>query len=85
MTGRRGHRVGAGARAANGWRQGAPVAQGWHGSRGPPHPGPGQRTPNEAHYGRDTRARSVPLSALLIVSHLEGDRELLVLRLRHGA
>jgi hypothetical protein len=50
-----------------------------------PHQGLGQRTPDEVYYGRDTRAKSVPLHAALRVEHIEGDRALPVLSLRRAA
>jgi hypothetical protein len=45
----------------------------------------GQRTPDEIFNGRDTRAKAVPLRAVVRVEHLRGDRELPVLSLRHAA
>jgi hypothetical protein len=50
-----------------------------------PHQGLGQRTPDEVHLGRDTRAKAVPLLAALAVRHLDGERELPVLSLRRAA
>lgn len=50
-----------------------------------PHQGLDQRTPDEVFFAHDTRAKAVPLSAALTVDHLDGDRELPVLRLRRAA
>ena len=50
-----------------------------------PHQGLDQRTPDEVHFGRSTRATSVPLRAVLAVRHVDGDRELPVLSLRRAA
>jgi putative transposase len=47
-----------------------------------PHQGLAQRTPDEFHCGTSTRARSVPLRAVLEAEPLDGDRHLPVLRLR---
>ena len=49
-----------------------------------PHQGLGQRTPDEVHFVRDTRARAVPLRASLAISHVDGERELPVLTLRRA-
>ena len=50
-----------------------------------PHPGLAQRTPDEVHFGRDTRPRSVPLRGELVAEFVDGDRALPVLRLRGAA
>jgi hypothetical protein len=50
-----------------------------------PHQGLGQRTPDEVHLERDTRALQVPLLAALAVSHVDGERDLPVLTLRRAA
>ena len=50
-----------------------------------PHQGLALRTPDEAHLGRSTRAKAVPLRAALAVMHVDEDRELPVLRLRRAA
>jgi putative transposase len=50
-----------------------------------PHQGLGQRTPDEVHFARDTRATAVPLLAALAVAHVEGERDLPVLTLRRAA
>jgi putative transposase len=47
-----------------------------------PHQGLAQRTPDEVHYGTPTRAKSVPLRAVLEAEPLAGDHHLPVLRLR---
>jgi transposase InsO family protein len=47
-----------------------------------PHQGLAQRTPDEVHYGTSTRAKSVPLRAVLEAEPLAGDHLLPVLRLR---
>jgi len=49
------------------------------------HQGLGQRTPDEVHFGKVTAARAVPLRAELVAEHLDGDRDLPVLRLRRVA
>ena len=43
------------------------------------------RAPHEVHFGRDARAETVPLCGALTAKHLDGDRELPVLRLRDAA
>jgi hypothetical protein len=50
-----------------------------------PHQGLAQRTPDEVHLGRDTRAKAVPLRAALAVSHVDGERDLPMLTLRRAA
>lgn len=50
-----------------------------------PHQGLDQRTPDEVHTGRSTRATLVPVRALLEVQCPDGERELPVLRLRPAA
>ena len=50
-----------------------------------PHQGLDQRTPDEVHFGRSTRATSVPIHAGLAVRHLDDHRELPVLSLRRAA
>jgi hypothetical protein len=50
-----------------------------------PHQGLGQRTPDEVHLGRDTRAKAVPIRAALAVLHVDGERDLPVLTLRRAA
>lgn len=50
-----------------------------------PHQGLGQRTPDEVYFGRDTRARSVPLRSELVAALVDGDRALPVLSLRRAA
>ena len=50
-----------------------------------PHQGMDQRTPDETHYARSTRATSVPLRAVLAVAAVAGDRQLPVLALRPAA
>jgi transposase InsO family protein len=47
-----------------------------------PHQGLGQLTPDEVHYGTSTRAKSVPLRAVLEAEPLAGDRHVPVFRLR---
>jgi putative transposase len=49
-----------------------------------PHQGLGQRTPDEVHVSRDTRAAAVPLRAALLVRHVDGDRAMPVLTLRQA-
>ena len=50
-----------------------------------PHQGLGQRTPDEVYFGRDTRARAVPMRGELVAQLLDDDRSLPELRLRHAA
>ena len=50
-----------------------------------PHQGLGQRTPDEIHFGRDTRPQSVPLRGELVAELVDGDLTLPVLRLRRTA
>jgi putative transposase len=50
-----------------------------------PHQGLGGRTPDEAFTGRARTPKSVPLRAVLEVEHLDGNRDLPMLRLRRAA
>jgi hypothetical protein len=50
-----------------------------------PHQGLGGRTPDEVHLGKSTRSTLVPLRAAVDVRHLDDERQLPVLRLRHAA
>ena len=50
-----------------------------------PQQGLGQRTPDEVHLGRGTRAKAVPLLAALAVHHVDGEHDLPVLALRRAA
>jgi putative transposase len=49
-----------------------------------PHQGLGGRTPDEAHFGKSTRAKHVALRAAVEVTHMDSDRQLPVLRLRRA-
>ena len=40
-----------------------------------PHQGLGGRTPDEVHFGKSTRAKLVPLRAVVEVKFLDGDRD----------
>jgi putative transposase len=50
-----------------------------------PHQGLGQRTPDEVFTGRSRPPVSLPLRARLDVEHLDGNRDLPILRLRRAA
>jgi hypothetical protein len=50
-----------------------------------PHQGIGQRTPDEVHFGRDTKPRAVPLRGALAATLIDGDRALPVIRLLDAA
>ena len=45
----------------------------------------GQRTPDQVHFGEDTRPAAVPLQAELTVVRVTGDHDLPVLTLRDAA
>jgi putative transposase len=50
-----------------------------------PHQGIGQRTPDEVHFGRDTKPRVVPTRGALAAKLIDGDRALPVIRLLDAA
>ncbi len=50
-----------------------------------PHQGLGQRTPDEVHFGRSTRAKAVPLRSVVAVRFIADEHALPVLRLRPAA
>ena len=50
-----------------------------------PHQGLDQRTPDEVHFGHNSRATTIPLRAQMTVEYIDGDASLPVLRLRSAA